>query len=166
MNISRNPQCYVLIGPPACGKSTYRETLIPTLYEAAIVSSDDVIEEFAVTNNLSYDEAFRSIDMKEINRILRDKINFATQHSHDIVIDRTNITPKARNRFLSLVPRDYKRIGVVFEYEPEALITRVKIRAEKTGKSIPISDMWGFINDYIAPIQGEFDEVITINSFK
>lgn len=162
--IKTQPLCYVLIGPPACGKSTYREKLVERLVHPVVISSDDIVERHADQNGITYDEAFHMLDQKVINAELRDRIANATKNRHDIVIDRTNMTPKSRNRFLSNVPKTYVRFAVVFDYERDALIERMHERAIKTGKSIPVSVMHNFIDSYVPPVMGEFDDIIYVNS--
>ncbi len=163
--MARKPVCYMLIGPPACGKSTYRATLIATLINPVVVSGDDLIEADAARLGLTYDQAFPLMDFKVQKKMLREAFDGAVKAKSDIVVDRTNMSVKSRRSFLSSLPSDYKRVGVVFQFEQEALFARLHKRGKETGKSVPHKTVMEMIERFQPPADGEFHEVININSF-
>lgn len=161
-----NPTCHFLIGPPASGKSTFRAQFIAARPEGSnplvVISSDDLIDEFALENGLTYSQAFHEVDMKAIDRTVRERFAQAIRAGHDIMIDRTNMTSKSRNKLLSQLTSDYKRIAVIFEVPRDVLDARLAARAESTGKSIPAFVVDRMIASYHEPVAGEFHEVIRV----
>lgn len=157
------PLCYVLIGPPGSGKSTYREQLLlnsPTT--PIIISSDDEIEAYALENGLTYSEAFPLVDRKSIEKSVRARLIAATMKNCDVVIDRTNMSFKSRNKLLSQLPKHYRRIGVVFTVDRDVLNERLQARGETTGKWIGAEIVDNMIASYQEPVAGEFHEIIQI----
>jgi len=59
MNVHLLKTLYVLIGPPAVGKSTWIRHYVPT---AKVLSRDDVVERIAKANDMTYDDAYVSPD--------------------------------------------------------------------------------------------------------
>lgn len=156
----KSPTCYILIGPPASGKSTYREELLTQNPDLVIISSDDLIEDFARENQMTYSEAFHQVDMKAVDRMVRERFLRAISEGRDVLVDRTNMTVKSRNRFLSQLPKHYTRVGVVFEVPRDVLDARIAARAAATGKNIPASVVDHMISTYQEPTASEFSTVI------
>jgi len=165
-NTLGNPACYILIGPPACGKSTYRANLIQQIENPVIVSGDDLIEEECARTGLTYAEVFPKVDFKEQKRALRAIFDRAIRDGNTIIIDRTNMTIKGRRSFLSSLPAHYKKIAVVFEYDRDPLLERLYARGRDTGKTIPTKVVDDMIASFQYPADGEFDQVIVINTFR
>lgn len=157
------PHCFILIGPPASGKSTYRARhLVDSVRPVTVISSDDMIDDFAAQNGITYSEAFPKVDMKAIVKDLRALLLDAVSNDHDIIVDRTNMTVGSRNKTLANIPKRYRRVGVVFDVPREVLDERLAARAQATGKHIPAHVVDGMISSYEEPIVGEFDEIIRI----
>ncbi len=163
--LTRNPVCMVLIGPPACGKSTYRATMLDSLIDPVIISGDDLIEAEAARLGKTYSEVFPDVDFKVQKKILRAAFDDAVKRGADIVIDRTNMSAKARRSFLATLPKNYHKVAIVFEYEPEALFTRIARRGAETGKNIPPQVVEEMIAQYQAPTMDEFHRIYNFNSF-
>lgn len=154
------PRCWVLIGPPAAGKSTWRSQVDPTL-DCVIISGDDLIEEECARTGKTYSEVFATHDFKEQKRILREKFLGAVADKRNIIIDRTNLTIKGRRSFLASLPKTYHRIGIVFEYEETTLFDRLDKRGQETGKIIPRDVVVDMIASYQPPTGDEFDDIIS-----
>lgn len=161
-----NPVCMMLIGPPACGKSTYRAEMLDLLVDPVVISGDDLIEAEAVRLGKTYSEVFPDVDFKEQKKVLRTAFDGAVKRGADIVIDRTNMSAKARRSFLATLPKNYTKVAVVFEYEPEALFARIIRRGEETGKNIPRQVVEEMIAQYQAPTMDEFHRIEKFNSFR
>ncbi len=155
-----SPVLYMLIGPPCAGKSTWRAAYAPA--DAVIISSDDHIDAQAAAKGVTYSEAFRTIDMKAITRALNETYDHALRVGANIVIDRTNMTIKGRNKFLCRVPRNYERVGVIFGYDRTVLTERLIARAAATGKFVPETVVNDMIKSYQEPLASEFNRIIHV----
>jgi len=155
------PTIYILIGPPASGKSTWREAYRAKIAEPTVVlSTDDLIEDYAAKNGINYTEAFGLIDFSELEKKMFSNMRDAFSNSHNVIVDRTNMSMKSRRRFLSNVPKNYNKIAVVFDIEPSLLFQRLNKRAEETGKNIPEKNVLTMIQNYQEPTLEEFDSII------
>ncbi len=157
---------YVLIGLPGSGKSTWTKNAIENLENVAICSTDNMIEEWATNHPdgpKTYSEAFDIAPLKDFeNQFFRD-VKWSCDNGMNVIIDRTNMTAKTRQRILSLVPETYKKVAVVFNVNEDELKRRLEERAKATGKNIPDEVIARMRKYYEKPYAGEFDEVIKIN---
>ena len=155
------PSIYILVGPPASGKSTWRETYFAKLAEpTTVLSTDDMIEEYASLNNMTYSEAFPLVDFSELDKKIYANMLAAFARQDNVIVDRTNLRIKGRRKFLANTPKTYKKIAVVFDIEYPALLNRLNIRAEKTGKHIPQKVVLDMIAGYEEPTLDEFDSIV------
>ena len=154
------PTLTILVGLPGSGKSTWRAEHTA----AVIISSDDLIDEFAAANGLTYSEAFKKVDMKQIQRDIMSRFQTALVEGRDIIVDRTNMPRKSRALFLNGVPDTYHRRAVVFRVPEEELKRRLRERASATGKFIPEHVVLGMQSSYQEPTLDEgFQEVVFIS---
>lgn len=167
MTTSRKPVCICLIGPPCVGKSTFRKTYVQSLNNPVIISSDDIVESAARAIGVTHDDMFHELDEKFINRVLRNRIQYAIKNNYDIVIDRTNMTKRSRRRFMSVLTKKYTREAFVFHYDLDKLLERLHIR-NKSGKNVhvPVDHVMGFIDCYEEPDLEEFSKIHHINTFE
>jgi len=157
------PIIYFLIGPPGIGKSTYTRTMLLPNGEYIVVSTDNLIMEKAKPLNLSYNEAFNTFDFKEIEKEFFAKIKLAIVEREDIIVDRTNLTHKGRNRVLRLLPEDYIKIAVVFDFsDREKLDAQLKKRAIEENKYVSKRIVDDMIKSYVEPTLKEFDQIIKL----
>jgi predicted kinase len=149
----------LLIGPPAAGKSTYRKP-----YESdrnyVILSTDDMIDQYAATEGISYSEAFNKLDLKLLTQQMMEQFRAAIADERNIIVDRTNMTVKSRRRILANVPKAYTKNAVVFQVPRPVLDARLTERAERTGKYIPESVVDDMIKRFEPPTQNEFDNIV------
>jgi predicted kinase len=127
----------------------------------SVISTDDMIDKAAADRGITYSEVFNMLDMKELTKIAFEEYTNAIKSGHDIIIDRTNMTVKSRGRFLSMVPKDYVRVGIDFLISDEELTTRLKKRADETGKYIPYSVVKSMRDSHEPPQPGEFDQCMS-----
>ena len=158
----KQPTIYILIGPPAAGKSTWRNEVFEDQFDAAVISSDDLIDQFAEENDLTYTEAFLKVDHKKITEELNWTFDEAIQDGRDIIVDRTNMSAKSRRSWLGRVPRTYKKAAVVFNISRSKLDERLAARCSATGKCIPSHVVDDMIAKYEEPTEQEFDHIVRI----
>ena len=130
------PKLYMLIGVPASGKSTWRAEHAG---DAAVISTDDIIEQTAAASGRTYNEAFKE-NIKFATEIANARAKHAFATGEDVVHDQTNLTVKSRKSKLAMVPEHYEKIAVVFLTPDEAEWQR---RLDRPGKSIPQNILMG-----------------------
>jgi predicted kinase len=158
--MTENPRIYILIGPPACGKSTWTEShLASTDRPTTVLSSDAFIEQWAKENGKTYSEAFGLLDLKEIEQKLDLALRDAARERKDIIVDRTNMRLRVRRRWLGQTPKNYVRVGVEFPIDQNVLFERLDSRAKATGKVIPHQVVLDMIENFQQPTYEEFDVI-------
>lgn len=151
------PEVILMVGLPGSGKSTYINKYFKTDY--VIISSDDLIQEKADELGKTYDDVFSDYigDASKYANILLDK---AIKDRKNIIIDKTNMSKKARNRVLSRIPTDYTKTAIVFNVDTEVLLNRITTR-NKTGKTISMNVLFDMQRNYDEPTISEgFDKIL------
>ena len=151
---SLRPTCYMLIGVPGSGKTTWVLKNHPSL---AYASTDKYIEQWAASMGKTYNDMFDSLIKTATSRMLDDVSEFLCDYS-DFVWDQTNISKKSRaTKIARLVKEDYQIVGVVFEI-PKDLKERL---ASRPGKNIPTQVMASMIKNFEMPSLDEgFSKII------
>jgi len=127
------PTVIVLIGPPLSGKDTFLKNSIYKDY--TIVCRDDIVLELSNTKN--YNDAFKTVNQKLVDKKVRELIFKAIQNNENIVINQTNLTVRGRKRFLSYFPNNYNKIAVVFpKHDLKILLQRNVARQISENKFI------------------------------
>ena len=122
---------YMLIGLPGSGKSTWYQNNIEWLENSAYISTDLLIDQYAASQNLTYDQVYRS-HIKIANRQMKAQVLDAVSHNLDIVWDQTNLTKKTRRKLLGKC-LDYYKIAIYFKpIDPQSLRSRLDNRIGKT----------------------------------
>ena len=125
---------YILVGPPAVGKSTWiQNNLNPST--SYIISRDKIFEDVR--------EQFGSINknaLLEIDRRLKERIDNAKHSKKDIIIDSLNLTVKQRQLVVKglQLAEEYEKIAVVFNFKGEEniILENAQKRNRETGKNI------------------------------
>lgn len=126
------PKCYQLIGVPGSGKSTWASRQ-EWIRDCAWVSTDQYVEEWALSVGKTYSEVFEEYMPVAVTR-MAGAVNGARSIGKDIVWDQTSTTVKSRARKFNMLP-DYEHIAVVFRTpEHTELMRRLMSRP---GKEIP-----------------------------
>jgi predicted kinase len=149
----------MLVGIPTSGKSSYVDTLLEQDYwkSAAILSTDNYIEQAANSKGVSYDEMFASA-VGPPHQFLDHQLTEAIESQTPIIWDQTNLTIKTRNKKLQRIPFWWRRQAVYFEISLEEALARNQFRA---GKVIPKGVLTKMFNDYQRPTYSEgFDLII------
>jgi predicted kinase len=164
MNLDKieKPYVIILIGPPLVGKSTWIKNNFASDEEVEVISRDEIVmNEYG---SMDYDEAFRNVDQKQVNKILEYKLIDANLHRRNVVVDMTNMTSKRRRHTLSYFDQDYTKVAIIFPIlEIEELMIRNKKRKEIENKSIPEQVVRNMIASY-QPVRSDegFDRVTSI----
>ncbi len=153
--------CMFLIGLPGSGKSTFRDKFLQEHSDYVVISTDDMIDNFAADNFISYSEAWHVVDLKQIESKAKIACINAVADYKPILIDRTNMTQKSRMIFSALLTDDYRKVAVVFIVEENVLNERLRTRSV-TGKSIPSPVIEHMRQQYVPPTLFEFDEIVYI----
>ncbi|RYD62075.1 MAG: ATP-binding protein, partial [Verrucomicrobiaceae bacterium] len=129
------PSIIMLVGLPGSGKTTYRNTYVQDIAcsEPLVISQDDLVEKFAAENGMNYTQAFKSANLKDFERQVKQSFVEAIAAGRTIILDRTNLTAKGRRSFLYLIPAHYKKIALVWEVDPLVLEDRLEKRSLSTG---------------------------------
>jgi tRNA uridine 5-carbamoylmethylation protein Kti12 len=110
------PKCYILSGPPASGKSTFRKKLLGISPKAFVYSTDDYINTKAKEGGTTYAEIFSS----EIGNAVQDAdagLLEAIGDGRDVIWDQTNTIAKMRKERT----KHMKKFG----YEVECIAVRL-----------------------------------------
>ena len=154
------PEFIMLVGIPASGKSTFTKQLLASHPEKnyAVLSTDDLLDDWAEAEGLTYPQAFQKYAGRA-EKLFKIHLRQAINNKRNIIIDRTNLTPKSRGKLLRLLPGEYKTKAVVFDVEPNEVARRLDVRAKETGKVIPDNVIANMISSYVPPTKDEFDEI-------
>jgi predicted kinase len=155
--MDRQCKLYVLIGVPGSGKSTWYSEQ-EWLQDAAYISTDRYVEEFAKNMGKTYSEVFKEVMPECVNLMIGDVV-VAREAGRDIVWDQTSTTVASRKRKFNMLP-DYYAIAVVFVTpEPADLVMRLDSRYD-SGKIIPDQVVQDMINNFEYPTEEEgFKEI-------
>lgn len=154
-------QLYMLVGPVASGKSTWTKNFLKAYPDTVVVSTDDILEEWAERDGITYTESFDKYigaAGKEMNR----RVSEAIFKNNDVIWDQTNMTVKARKRKIKQF-KDYYKTAVVFFVDDEEQKRRLDARAKATGKFIPQHIVENMAKSYVRPSKEEgFDKIVDI----
>lgn len=154
-----NPVCYLLVGLPGSGKSTFVRSKVREM-DATVLSTDDAIERYALVMGKTYNEVF-SETIKGATAYLDDCLDTAIALDNSIIWDQTNLSKKTRARNLARVPKHYEKIAVVFQVDDEELDRRLRSRP---GKTIPDHVIKSMKENFVYPTEDEgFDKILKFN---
>jgi len=157
----KEPYVIILIGPPLSGKTTWiRENFEPGSFE--LISRDQIVLDLHGKDD--YNTAFKTVDQKEVDKILVNKISTSAKEGKNAIIDMTNMTSKRRKYNLSFFGSEYYKLAVIFPVlKDEEYVARDKKRTEEENKSIPMHIIKNMISSYQSVKKDEgFDRVISL----
>lgn len=150
---------YILVGPPASGKSTWIQKEFRG--ECHVVSTDNIIQAVADDEGKTYNEVFSSFIKEAEEMMWSDFDIYVTGGYTPIIVDRTNMNRKARARFINRLRthrNDYKIHAVVFP-KPEDEEYEYRLH-NRPGKTIPEAVINGMLAAFQMPTADEgFDTV-------
>lgn len=129
----------MLVGLPACGKTTWAEQYVRNRFNYSIISTDDFYEQYAYTMRITYQEAFEKVDFKDAQRYFDTMLNNALEMNKNIIWDQTNLNTLSRRKKLKKIPDKYLKIARVFDVDEKTRVKQSEKRWFETGKSIPLN---------------------------
>lgn len=157
MDNIKQPVCYILVGVPGSGKSTWIANQPFDWNKTVIASTDNYIERQAKEQGKTYNDVFKA-EMPGAIKHMANTVADAVKQKLDIVWDQTSTTVAARAKKLRMLTPDYKKIAIVFN-TPEAKEHDRRL-ASRPGKAIPDQVMSGMKKNFVMPTREEgFDEV-------
>ena len=161
MNIKnlKEPFVIILIGPPLSGKTTFIRENFPT---TEVISRDEIVME--VYGSKNYTEAFKSVDQKEVDKVLAQRFLDANKEKKNVIVDMTHMASKRRKQNLNYFTDDYYKLGVIFPIlSDDEYVKRNQKRIEEENKDLPMRIVKSMISSY-QPITTDegFNKVITL----
>ena len=143
--------CYVMIGMPGSGKSTYALELSKKT-GAVLLSSDDIALELYGHNNDN--------NGKEVFKEMRRRALVAVGEGKDVIFDCTNLSISARRKRIMFGKLNHcKVIGIYINTPFEECLRRNASRK----RQVPNKRMYEFYADRVEPSKDEgFDELIIV----
>ncbi len=150
------PTCYIMVGLPGVGKSTYIEN---NLKNITVHSSDQIIEDYAKSIGSTYDDVKLDYSDQAI-KIFRQNISNSIRNNETFIVDRTNMTKKSRRSVISSLPKKYNLEAIVIEVDD---ITHKNYLNSRKTKTIPDSVIDNLKKIFEFPIPEEgFTKIVHI----
>ena len=141
------------------GKSTWVAKNYP---DTLTISRDELVME--VYGSKDYNMAFKNVDQKAVDKLLKERITSASSAGVDVIIDMTNLSRKVRIKNLSYFSKDYTKKVVVFPVlEMAEYSRRNTLRNINENKYIPLGVINSMMSSFTLPTLDEgFDEIIKL----
>ena len=155
----KEPFVIILIGPPLSGKTTWIRENFPT---TEVISRDEIVME--VYGSRNYTEAFKSVDQKEVDKVLTQKFLDSNKEKKNVIVDMTHMASKRRKQNLNYFTDDYYKLGVIFPIlTDDEYVKRNQKRIEEENKDLPMGIVKSMISSY-QPITSDegFNKVISL----
>ena len=151
-------KCYILIGIPGSGKSTWIKSQPFDWSNTVVASTDDYVDREARNQGKTYSEIFKDA-MPDAVAYMAETVVDAVKAGKDIVWDQTSTSILSRAKKFRMLPPDYERIAVVFRTPKKAELTR-RLKS-RPGKEIPDHVITNMIGSWQEPTMAEgFDKII------
>ena len=153
---TKEPFVVILIGPPLSGKSTQLELAKGSGIDFDIIGADAILMEKYASNGETYTEAYAKSNSKDVNRILKERLEEASDLGRNVIVDMTNLTSKRRRTTLNYFGDEYVKIAYQFELlDKVEYLKRNAKRNEEIGKYIPESVIFSMIASFQTPSKEE-----------
>lgn len=144
----------LLCGPPASGKSTYRENLDKEYTNVIVLSSDELR---GIIGKNPEDQSVSHIVFKTMQTMTE----YFLRKGKVVVIDATNVSIKARKDFIDIARKVGVKVeAVVFNITAEEAKRRNAARDRKVPEDV-IDRMFA---NFVIPVVGEVDSVVYANA--
>jgi predicted kinase len=149
----------LLCGVPTSGKSSW----VKNNPGYIVISSDSIIENYAMNINSTYNEVFDDY-IKDAISLMLQQLKYAVENNEKIIVDQTHLTPRVRKRKLKMIPDHYEKIAVYFEISKEEMLKRN--HNEDRTKIVPVHVLESMHDSYTRPCISEgFSEVLNGHLF-
>ena len=160
------PVCYVMVGLPACGKSTLVNRVIRDMGDhgdrAFVYSTDNYIEQCANQNGWTYDQAFAEF-IEPATKHMNEQLDIAVRSRQDIVWDQTNLGAKKRAKIINRMRQANYRVECECILLPAGDSQWEDWRhrmASRPGKTIGDSIIESMMDSFVRPtVEEGFDAV-------
>jgi predicted kinase len=155
----KEPFVIILSGIPMSGKTTWIKENYP---DTKTISRDEIVME--VYGSRNYNDAFRNVDQKKVDKVLRDRLTQANLANENVIVDMTNLTAKTRAKNLSYFSDNFYKVSVALPIlDSSEYKRRNELRMINENKFIPYNVINSMINTYQLPTDSEgFDEIIIL----
>ncbi len=126
--------CTVMVGHVGSGKSSYAK-YHADMYGGVVASSDQFIEAEAVKQGKTYGEVFNEAKAPSTEKYWA-LMDDAIEHGRDIVIDRMNLTKKARKVLINKFKAAGYVVACVYVHTSKAIRDSVNEERKKFGRDI------------------------------
>lgn len=171
--MDNKPWVYMMVGVPCSGKSTFLQNIridVTSPY-FHVASSDAYIEAAARALDTTYEAIFQDV-IKHSTAALHRQIQQYLKEDISFTWDQTNLSVATRKKKLAQIPKRYHRAAIFMHCPRDVVLARNVVRAEKTGKNIPLTvfaDMFKSLEeptfdegfDRIDVVDGSFGYVIS-----
>lgn len=149
------PTLFMLVGVPGVGKTTWVNQQDWTHKDVVVVSTDDIVEQYAQETDRTYNEVFKEF-MPTAVKLMASQVVQAREAGLDIIWDQTSTTKASRAKKLRMLP-EYHAIAVVF-LTPDRGELDVRLSG-RPGKHIPKNVVDSMIAGFEMPDEEEFNEI-------
>ena len=149
------PTLFMLVGVPGVGKTTWVKQQDWTQKDVVVVSTDDIVEQYAQQTDRTYNEVFKEF-MPTAVKLMASQVVQAREAGLDIIWDQTSTTKASRAKKIRMLP-EYHAIAVVF-LTPDRGELDVRLSG-RPGKHIPKNVVDSMINGFEMPTEEEFNEI-------
>lgn len=150
-------KCYILVGVPAAGKSTWIKSQNFDWSRTVVASTDDYVDAEALRQGKTYSEIFKDT-MSDAVEYMANTVVDAVKADKDIVWDQTSTTVLSRRKKFRMLS-NYTVVAVVFRTPDSAELERRL--SSRPGKEIPKYVMRSMISGWEEPTEDEgFAQII------
>jgi putative nucleotidyltransferase with HDIG domain len=142
----------IMVGLPCSGKSSFAELIDHFSENSVIICRDTILQN--MYPELSYNDAFAIVDQKLVNKKFNEELEKAKKTAETIIIDKTNMTKKARKRMLNGFGDEWGKEAVVML--PSMLEIRDR-NCRRSGKYIEGTVFNKMISSFSNPTYDDFD---------
>ena len=157
----KTPTCYIMVGAPYSGKTFFIEHNA-ILRSLPVVSSDNEVHRLCKEHGTTYNDSFAKY-IGKATKIYKMKMRVLMRQKKDFIIDRTNLTKKARKPLIEALRREGYRVECVWfkPAETQAQMDELERRiAFRHDQSVPFGILMKMYQSFEIPTKDEgFDKI-------